>query len=274
MLIANGFPVFTAFWLAIYFEGEQFGDYIGLFSLTLIGSTLVISGALMLNNWFEVDLDQNMDRTQKRPTVSGNFSLKAVLWAGILTTIIGLAIMLFTTPEALLYSFLGWFVYVVLYTFWSKRRYTWNITNRKCIWMRSHHWSGWAAIAPANHIVPITTVRDLTHLAGSTHISNHNQTLGRLHASGCADVPVVRGVQVAMMHHLVYIIALLPLPFLLIEPLGWVFFVIAILLTIGWMIQAVKGFQAKDQKKWAQTSLRFSLIYLILLFLLMVILTI
>lgn len=53
VLIANVFPVFTAFWLAIYFEGEQFGDYIGLFSLTLIGSTLVISGALMLNNWFE-----------------------------------------------------------------------------------------------------------------------------------------------------------------------------------------------------------------------------
>lgn len=273
VLIANVFPVFTAFWLAIYFEGEQFGDYIGLFSLTLIGSTLVISGALMPNNWFEVDLDQNMDRTQKRPTVSGNFSLKAVLWAGILTTIIGLAIMLFTTPEALLYSFLGWFVYVVLYTFWSKRRYTWN-TLIGSVSGAFTPLIGWAAIAPANHIVPITLFVILLIWQVPHTLAITIRRLEDYTRAGVPMLPVVRGVQVAMMHHLVYIIALLPLPFLLIEPLGWVFFVIAILLTIGWMIQAVKGFQAKDQKKWAQTSLRFSLIYLILLFLLMVILTI
>ncbi|MBR7554026.1 heme o synthase [Allobacillus sp. GCM10007491] len=273
VLIANVFPVFTAFWLALYFQGEQFSGHIGLFFLTLIGSTLVISGALMLNNWFEVDLDQNMDRTQERPTVSGNFSLRAVLLAGIVTTIVGLAIMFFTTNEALLYSFLGWFVYVVLYTFWSKRKYAWN-TLIGSVSGAFTPLIGWAAIAPANHVVPITLFVILLIWQVPHTLAITIRRLEDYTRAGVPMLPVVRGVQVAMMHHLIYVIALLPLPFLLIKPLGWIFFVIAILLTISWMIHAVKGFQAKDQKKWAQTSLRFSLIYLILLFLLMVILTI
>src|SRR5690606_11759600 len=89
VLVANVLPVFTAYWLALYFHGERFADHWGIFLLTMIGSTLVISGALMLNNWYEVDLDQKMVRTQNRPTVNGNFSLKAVLWMGIITSIVG-----------------------------------------------------------------------------------------------------------------------------------------------------------------------------------------
>src|SRR5699024_3279062 len=91
-----------------------------------IGSLLVISGALMLNNWYEVDIDKEMVRTQERPTVTGHFSLKMVFWLGMAFSIIGLIFIAFTTLEAAIYAFLGCFTYVVLYTFWSKRKYTLN----------------------------------------------------------------------------------------------------------------------------------------------------
>ena len=60
-------------------------------------------------------------------------------------------------------------------------------TNRKCIWS-VHTIDRLGCHRPCESHCSDYTVRDLTHLAGSTHISNHNQTLGRLHASGCADV--------------------------------------------------------------------------------------
>ena len=107
VLVASVLPVLTGFFLALYFSNQNFSNHWQLFLLTMIGSTLVISGALILNNWYEVDLDRKMERTEKRPTVNGNFTLNSVLWAGIITTIVGHGLMLLVTWEAALYSFLG-----------------------------------------------------------------------------------------------------------------------------------------------------------------------
>src|SRR5690625_5644684 len=103
-----------------------------------IGSTLFMSGALMLNNWYEVDLDREMKRTQLRPTVTGNFSLKFVFNLGVISSVIGFIFLLFTTIETAVYALLAWFTYVVLYTFWSKTRYT-LYTDRKSTRLNSSH---------------------------------------------------------------------------------------------------------------------------------------
>src|SRR5699024_7771047 len=126
VLIANALPILSGFWLALYFTQTSFFANWELFLNTLIGGTLVMAGALILNNWYEVDLHTEMTRTQQRPTVTGNFSMKAVLAMGIAASILGHVILLFTTLEATVYAFLGWFTYVVLYTFLSKRKYTLN----------------------------------------------------------------------------------------------------------------------------------------------------
>lgn len=272
VLVANVLPVFTSFWLALYFSGERFIDNWGLFLLTIIGSTLVISGALILNNWYEVDLDKKMVRTQKRPTVTGNFSLKTVLWLGIITSITGLVMMLFTTLEAALYSFLGWLFYVVLYTFWTKRKYTWN-TIIGSVSGAFTPLIGWAVIAPANHTVPIVMFCILFIWQIPHTLAIAIKRLEDYTRAGVPMLPVVYGVDVTIRQNLIYIIALLPLPFFLITSLGWFFSIFTIALTIGWVILAMKGTRAKDIKKWAQYNLRYSLIYLILLSLVMIFIT-
>lgn len=73
MLIANVLPILTGFWLALYFTDASIFEYWDVFLFTMIGGTLVIAGALALNNWYEVDLDREMERTKKRPTVTGNW---------------------------------------------------------------------------------------------------------------------------------------------------------------------------------------------------------
>src|SRR5699024_4784810 len=64
VLIANVLPVISGFWLALYFTDNTFADYWVIFLLTMIGSTLVMAGALVLNNWYDVDIDTIMQRTK------------------------------------------------------------------------------------------------------------------------------------------------------------------------------------------------------------------
>src|SRR5699024_12131371 len=58
VLVANVLPVFAGFWLAIHFTNASFMAHFDLLIITLIGSTLNIAGSLILNNWYEVDLDR------------------------------------------------------------------------------------------------------------------------------------------------------------------------------------------------------------------------
>ena len=97
VLAANVLPVFSGFWLALHFTNKSFMDNWEIFLLTMIGSTLVMGGALILNNWYDVDIDTIMERTKSRPTVTGNIPLNVVLAMGIVFTIIGFIFLLFTT---------------------------------------------------------------------------------------------------------------------------------------------------------------------------------
>ena len=272
VLVANVLPVFTAFCLAIYFNGASFTDYLATFVLTMIGSTLVISGALMLNNWYEADLDKKMVRTQDRPTVTGAFSLRSVLYSGIITTIIGMAIMMLTTFEAALYSFLGWFFYVVLYTFWSKRKYTLN-TIIGSVSGAFTPLIGWSVIAPAGHIIPITLFYLLFIWQIPHTLAIAIKRLDDYTRAGVAMLPVVAGVDTTVRQILIYIIALLPVPFLLLNSIGFIFFIITLLLTIGWIVLGALGLKAENIEKWAQMNLRYSLIYLLVIPVSMIVLT-
>ncbi|MEK4554559.1 heme o synthase [Jeotgalicoccus sp. FSL K6-3177] len=273
VLAANVLPVFTAYWLALYFNGENFTDRWLLFILTMAGSTLVISGALMFNNWFEYDLDKKMDRTQQRPTVTGSFSLKGVLIAAIAATVIGLALMLMTTIEAAVYSFLGWFFYVVLYTFWSKRRYTIN-TIIGSISGAFTPLIGWAVIAPAAHVVPIALFYILIIWQIPHTLAIAVKRLADYTRAGVPMLPVVIGVDATIRQNLYYVIALVPVPFILLGTFGWIFFTVSLILTLGWLFLSVKGLQTDNKERWANINLKYSLIYLIILFMLMIVLTI
>src|SRR5699024_5073925 len=144
----------SGFWLALYFTDSSFIMFWDKFLYMLIGGTLLMAGALMLNNWYEVDLDENMMRTQERPTVTGNFSLNTVLTAGVVSSILVLILLLFTIIQVSVYGFIGWFTYVVLYTFWSKRKYTLN-TVIGSVSGAVTPLIGWAVITSAYHLVPI-----------------------------------------------------------------------------------------------------------------------
>ena len=99
VLIANIFPVFVGFWLALYFSGMSLRENWSVFLLTMIGSAFIVAGALVMNNWFDADIDTVMERTKQRPTVTGNFALKTVLNIGLVLSGIGMILLLFMFPS-------------------------------------------------------------------------------------------------------------------------------------------------------------------------------
>jgi heme o synthase len=271
VLVANVLPVFTGFWLALYFTETSFSTHWEVFLLTIVGSTMVIAGALILNNWYDVDIDTIMERTQKRPTVTGNIPLKVVLMMGIVFTIIGFILLLFTTLEAAIYGFIGWFTYVFLYTMWSKRRYTFN-TLIGSVSGAVTPLIGWTAIESGFHLIPMILFLIIFIFQMPHTFAIAMKKCKEYKAAGVAMLPVVRGFKITKRQIVVYVACLLPLPFFL-TPLGTPFIVIATLLNIGWLIASIYGFFTKDDLKWAHVIFLYSVNYVTILFILMIIVT-
>ncbi len=81
------------------------------------------------NQFWEVDLDARMGRTRNRPFVTGRMRHHGG-WLALIASLTGIAVAaawLAANASAALYTFLGAFVYAVVYTVWLKRRSPWNI---------------------------------------------------------------------------------------------------------------------------------------------------
>src|SRR5690625_510512 len=269
VLFANVFPIIATFWMALFFADVTFIEIWDKFIFMLIGGTLVVAGALIFNNWYEVDLDEKMERTQERPTVTGNLSMSMVLMLGILATIIGHAILFFTSLEAFAYAFIGWFTYVVLYTLWTKRRYTLN-TVVGSVSGAVTPLIGWAVIAPAYHIVPIV----LFILLFLWQIPHTFAIAMRRHddykAAGVPMLPVVYGFDMTKRQNAVYVACLLPLPFFLVS-LGTTFVVVTTILNVIWLVYSIRGVFKNNDIKYADTVFYYSLFYLLIVFVMIVI---
>ena len=268
VLILNVLPVFTGFWLATYFTGTTITANSDLFLLTIVGSTLVMAGALMFNNWYEVDLDVEMKRTQSRPTVTGNISLPVVLSLSIGTTVIGFIMLLFTTMEATLFAFVGWFTYVVLYTLWTKRRYTLN-TIVGSVSGAVTPLIGWAAIDSSIHVVPMIMFALLFIWQIPHTFAIAMRRYDEYKAAGVPMLPVAQGFKMTKRQTVIYMACLLPLP-LYLTSLGIPFVIIVSLLNVGWLAVGVSGFYMKDDLKWANLVFKTSLYYLMIFFMLMI----
>ncbi|TRM11590.1 protoheme IX farnesyltransferase [Lentibacillus cibarius] len=271
VLIANAVPIFAGFWLAVYFTGASFAANAGTFLLTIIGSTLVMAGALVINNWYDVDIDTVMSRTKSRPTVTGTIPLRAVLWIGITASAVGFILMMFTTAAAVQYTFVGWFVYVVPYTMWSKRRYTLN-TVIGSISGAVTPLIGWAALAPVSHIVPIILALIIFIWQMPHTFAIAIRKYDEYKAADVKMLPVVHGLEITKRQMAIYIACLLPLPFYLFS-LGTAFVVIATVLNVAYLALAISGLFVKDDMKWARKMFLVSVNYLMIIFVMAIVVT-
>lgn len=268
ILRSNLIATFGGFWLA---SGWNV-DYIHLL-WTLLGTMLVMASSCVFNNYFDRELDTKMIRTQDRVLATRRISPYIVLWYAIILGILGLTVLtLFSGLLAAAFGVLGMFVYVIIYTLWLKRSSTWS-TSLGGI-------SG--AMPPIIGYVAVTNHVDLGAWLLFAMLflwqPPHFWALGirrveEYRAAGYPLLPVVKGIQRTKYQMLPYIALLIPIPILMYmyNYTGIIFMIVSLVLSVLWFGMAVAGFRKQDNDKWAKTAFIFSINYLTISFIMMII---
>ncbi|MFB1049952.1 heme o synthase [Paraliobacillus sp. JSM ZJ581] len=271
VLVSNILPVLAGITAALYVNQTATHSILSTI-LTLLGTTCVIAGALVFNNWYDVDIDAVMKRTMHRPTVTGQFALSTVFNIAMILSIIGFILLSFTTLLTVIFALIGWVTYVFLYTIWAKRRYTWN-TIIGSVSGAVTPLIGWYAITSELSLIPIAMVVIL-FLWQMPHtyviaIKKYNE----YKVAGVKMLPVTHGIDVAKRRTTYYLASLIPSS-LLFYPLGSVFMIIAVAMASAGFMIAITGYlKQKDDWNWANQIFLFSVNYIMLLFIGIVIAT-
>ncbi len=269
----NLIPTFAGAWLAIVFGGFNFFQSLPVVLLMIVGSTLIMGGACAINNYYDQDIDSIMPSKQKRPTVNGRISDRHLIQLSFGLMVVGEILLFMINIPTGIIGLLGIFGYVVLYSIWSKRHTVWN-TVVGSFPGAIPPLIGWASIDPA--LSPLAWTLFLVLFAWQPA---HFYALAyrRKDEYALANIPMLPSVKSfnrTRLSMLLWVVLLLPLPFLMAQ-LGIVFIVIATILNLAWMLLALYGFKKEINKsKWATSMFVFSLNYLVIFFVMTVLVTV
>ncbi|UFJ43188.1 heme o synthase [Brevibacillus humidisoli] len=262
---SNLIPMFAGLTLALYTYQISPMEKLAEIIYALIGSFLVIGAAGAFNNLYDRDIDSIMERTKNRPTVTGEIKPATVLWLAILMAVFGIAALALTTPLAAFLGFFGLFVYLVPYTMWTKRRTIYN-TEVGSISGAMPPLIGWAAIYPdITHpailgLFVIMVIWQMPHFYAIA-IRKHEE----YRAAKVPMLPVVKGVKRTYMQTNIYLVVLIAISFLF-GSLSLGLMLVALLLSIIWLILSIFGYKEMDSEKWAKIMFVYSLFHMTLLF--------
>lgn len=238
----------------------------------LIGSTLTIASATVINNYWDRELDLKMERTKNRALPTGRMQPGTVLLYGIILGVIGLStLFVFVNPLAGWLGFFGWFVYIVIYTMWLKRTSTWSTSIGGI--------SG--SMPPVIGYCAVTQEIDagawilfaLLFLWQPAHFwSLAIRRVEEYRAAGFPLLPVVKGIKRTKLQMIPYIALLIPAG-ILFNYFGYVgiyFLIISVLFGAVWLVHTIRGINAKDTDKWAKVNFLISVNYLMVIFIVMI----
>lgn len=268
---SNIITAFTGVWLALHFSGLSFLSNLDVVFYTLAGSALIMAGSCSFNNYYDRDIDHLMERTKNRPTVTGKVQPSKVLALSFGLIAAGLILLALTNMTTAILGACGVFAYVVLYTMVFKRRFVSN-TIIGSISGAVPPLIGWAAVDPGLDKIAWVLFAIMFLWQPPHFYALAMRRVEEYRAAGVPMLPVVKGFKAAKRSIMLWIICLMFIPFFL-TPLGTPLVILAALLSTGWLILGIKGYKKKDDVKWATSMFVYSLNYMTILFVAMVIVT-
>lgn len=268
---SNMITAFTGVWLALHFSGMHFFENLDTVLFALLGSGFIMAGACSFNNYYDRDIDHLMERTKNRPTVTGKASAAKVLTLSLILIVVGLGFLALTNMTATLLGLFGVFAYVVLYTMIAKRRFVSN-TVVGSISGAIPPVIGWAAADPSLGVMPWMLFLVMFLWQPPHFYALAMKRVEEYRAAGIPMLPVVKGFKATKRSMVIWVALLIPVPFFM-GSIGTAYVVLATVLSIGWFILALYGYKMKDDLKWAKLMFVYSLNYMTILFVAMVIFT-
>ena len=253
--------------VAAMFIGQRGAPSFWLILIVCVGGYMSAGAANTFNMLVEKDLDEAMERTSHRPTVTHVISDKAAgIFAGTLAVLSSALLWFGAHPLAAVMAFCGLLCYVFVYTLWLKRRTWHNIVI------------GGAAGAFPPLVGYAAVTGELSPYAWFlfalifTWTPVHFWALAILikddyAKAGVPMLPVVKGDRVTVMQiglYAVITVLLCILPLVQGEA-GWIYAVGAGLLNLGLLVQCA-GLWKKFDKAKARAVFKYSMVYLALIF--------
>jgi protoheme IX farnesyltransferase len=257
-------------WVGLYLAPARLHPLLAFTAILCIALGAGASAAI--NNWYDADIDREMARTRLRPTASGRIEPADALGTGVTLAILSVMTMGLAVnwaAAALLALTIAFYVFV--YTMWLKRRTPQNIVIGGAAGALPPM-IGWAAATGEIGLLPV-----LLFLIVFVWTPPHFWALalyrcGDYARAGVPMLPVVAGRDSTRRHILAYTLVLAPLA---VTPaiwggLGLLYGIGATLLGLGFVALAWRLW-LDDSDRTAMLTFRYSLAYLLLLFMLMVI---
>jgi heme o synthase len=245
----------------------------GLVLLVTAGGYLMAGGANAVNMYLDRDIDDRMSRTRLRPIPSGRLGASAVLAFGV--ALAAAATWLFAIYANILTAALalaGFYFYVFVYTRWLKRSTPQNIVIGGAAGAFPPL-VGWAAVTgrvdlAAVYLFLIVFYWTPPHFWALALLKQADY--GR---AGVPMAPLVWGERETMDQMLWYTLILIPISVLpaAFGAFGVVYFVSALALGLVLLWSVVRLRRAADWVKPAWWTYKYSLLYLALLFVAMVV---
>jgi protoheme IX farnesyltransferase len=241
--------------------------------VVLIGGYLMAGGANAVNMYLDSDIDTQMSRTRLRPIPSGRMGPRSVLAFGVaLATAATFLLARFTNVLTALLALGGFYFYVFVYTRWLKRTTPQNIVIGGAAGAFPPL-VGWAAMTgrldlTALYLFLIIFYWTPPHFWALALLKQRDY--GR---AGIPMAPLVWGERQTMMQMLWYNVILIAFTLLPVAfgAFGMIYFISALALGLLLLAGVVRVLTAKDWTRPAWQVYKFSLLYLALLFLAMVV---
>lgn len=231
------------------------------FFLMLLGLGPVIASACVFNNYMDRIADAKMERTKNRPLARGLIApWKAILFAIILCLFGIVILILYTNYLAASIAALGFFVYVGLYSLWKARSMYATLVGS--ISGAIPPVVGYTAAANrldagAFLLFVILVLWQMPHFFAIA--------IYRLDDYAAASIPVLplmKGAYATKVQMLLYVLAFAAATISLMAfgYVGTAYIVVATILSAAWIYLSLKGFSAPDDRLWARSMFRLSLV--------------
>lgn len=268
LLRLNMFAAFGGYWVA----SKWSFDFVTLLWM-LIGTTLTMASATVINNYYDRELDLKMERTRNRVLPSGRMKPTSVLLYGIILGVVGLTV-LFTLVNVLcgVLGIIGWFTYVVIYTMWLKRTSPWS-TSIGGISGAMPPVIGYCAVTQTFDMGAILLFAFLFLWQPAHFWSLAIRRVEEYRTAGFPLLPVVKGVKRTKIQMIPYVTLLLVtvVLFYVYDFAGIFFLIVSFILTAFWLVHTISGLFTKDDVKWAKFNFLISVNYLMIVFILMIV---
>lgn len=238
--------------------------------IAIISISLGSGAAGALNMWYDKDIDAIMTRTKTRPIPSGKISPDEALNLGVVLSILSVFIM------AVFVNYLSAFLlafsiifYVVIYTIYLKRRTAQNIVIGGAAGAFPPI-IGWTAVTASISIEPLFLFLIIFMWTPPHFWSLSFYSAEDYKKANIPMMPVIKGIkstkdQIVIYFLLLFFSTLLPYSF---QMLGALYLISAFILNIIFAFYIM--LLTRDERKYSMSCFKYSIIYLFLLFLSMI----